>query len=112
MTKLRGRRTKPEGYIRAYRKALANAAEGIKGAVERHMSITGRIRFDRSDKSAVYHLNEAVRAGKTPRDETRYGEARAVIDFDLTDPADLALWFKCHHGVGWNNAEVAGPGEI
>ena len=112
MTKLRGRRTTPESYIRAYRKALANATDGLKGAAERRLHVTGRIRFDRADRNAVYHLEEAVKGGKTPRDETRYGEARAVVDFDLHNPADLALWFKCHHGVGWNNAEVSGPDEI
>jgi len=112
MTKLHGRRTTPESYIRAYRKALANAADGLKGAAERRLHVTGRIRFDRADRNAVYHLEEAVKGGKTPRDETRYGEARAVVDFDLHNPADLALWFKCHHGVGWNNAEVSGPDEI
>jgi hypothetical protein len=112
MTKLRGRRTTPESYIRAYRKALANAADGLKEAAERRLHVTGRIRFDRADRNAVYHLEEAVKGGKTPRDETRYGEARAVVDFDLHNPADLALWFKCHHGVGWNNAEVSGPDEI
>ena len=112
MTKLRGRKTTPEAYICAYRKALANAAVGIQGARERRLSITGRIRFDREDKSAVYHLNEALRNRKTARDENRYGEDRAVVDFDLGDPADLALWYKCVHGVGWNNAEVSGPHEI
>ena len=112
MTKLRGRRTTPESYIRTYRKALANAAIGLEGAAERGLHLTGRIRFDRKNKAATYHLSEAVKAGKTPREELRFGEARAVVDFDLADPTDLALWFKCRHGVGWNNAEVSGPGEI
>ena len=112
MTKLRGRRTTPEAYIRAYRKALANAADGLEGAARRRLHVTGRIRFDRKDRNAAYHLQEAVKGGKTPRDETRYGEERAVADFDLRNPADLALWYKCQHGVGWNNAEVSGPDEI
>ena len=112
MTKLCGRLTKPEAYIRAYRKALANAVEGTEGAASRHLSITGRIRFDRKDKSAVYHLKEAEAAGKVAREESPFGEPRAVIEFSLTDPANLALWFRCRHGVGWNNAEVSGPGEI
>jgi hypothetical protein len=112
MTKLHGRVTKPEAYIRAYRKAVANAADGLSGARERGLIVTGRIRFDRSDRNAAYHLERAVQGGKTPRDETRYGEARAVIDFDLTDPTDLALWNNCRHGVGWNNVEVTGPGRI
>ena len=112
MTKLRGRQTKPESYIRAYRKALADAALGIGGAACRQLHLTGRIRFDRKDKSGAYHLQEAVKGGKTPRDETRYGEERAVVDFNLTDPAELALWFRCQHGVAWNNVEVRGPGEI
>ena len=111
MTKLRGRVTTPESYIRAYRKALAKA-DTIKGAAMWGLHVTGRIRFDRKDKSAAYHLAEAERSGKTPRDESRFGEDRAVIEFDLTDPADLALWNRCRHGVGWNNAEVCGPGEI
>ena len=40
MTKLRGRQTKPEAYIRAYRKALANAADGLQGAASRNIHIT------------------------------------------------------------------------
>jgi hypothetical protein len=112
MTKLRGRKTTPESYIRAYRKALANAADGLTGAAERHLHVTGRIRFDRSDKNAAHLLREAELAGKIARDETRYGETRAVIHFDLANPADLALWYTCQHGNGWNNAEVGGPGEI
>jgi hypothetical protein len=112
MTKLHGRQTTPESYIRAYRKALANAATGLEEAAARGLHVTGRIRVDRRDKAAAYHLSEAAKAGKTPRDETRYGEARAVVDFNLADPAELALWFKCQHGVGWNNAEVCGPDEI
>jgi len=110
MTKLRGRVTKPESYIRAYRKALAKS-DTLAGAASWGLHLTGRIRFDRSDKSAVYHLQEAIRGGKVPRDETRYGEPRAVVDFDLSDPADLALWYRCHHGVGWNCVEVSGPFE-
>jgi len=112
MTKLYGRRTTPESYIRAYRKALANAADGIKGAAERNLHIAGRIRFDRKDKTGAYHLAEVLAAGKPVREENRFGEDRTVVDFDLTNPVDLTLWNRCRHGVGWNNAEVSGPGEI
>ena len=42
MTKLRGRQTKPEAYIRAYRKALANAADGLQGAASRNIHITAQ----------------------------------------------------------------------
>jgi len=111
MTKLRGRMTKPEAYIRAYRKALANAASLHDAAYTRGLIVTGRIRFDRKGKGA-YYLEAAIKGGKTPRDVTLYEETRAIIDFDLTDPADLSLWNKCRHGDGWNNAEVYGPGEI
>jgi hypothetical protein len=111
MTKLHGRVTTPESYIRAYRKALANAT-GLQEAATRGLSVTGRIRFDRSDKSAAYHLKEAEKAGKTIRDIDFWGEPRAVVEFNLADAADLALWFKCQHGVGWNNVEVRGPSEI
>ena len=112
MTKLRGRLTKPESYIRAYRKALANAYVGIQSAVGYGLHITGRVRFDRADKAAARLLKEAVDAGKTPRDESRFGEERAVVEFNLADKTDAALWFRCQHGVGWNNVEVGGPGEI
>ena len=113
MTKLRGRVTKPESYIRAYRKAIATAANGIQEAgLRRGLHLIGRICFDRNDKSALYLLCEAHKAGKTPRNETRYGGPRAVIDFHLSDSADLALWYRCHHGVGWNNVDVSGPDEI
>jgi hypothetical protein len=112
MTKLRGRLTKPESYIRAYRKALADAAIGIDSAARRGLRLTGRVRFDQADKAAARLLKEAVDAGKTPRDESRFGEERAVVEFNLADKTDAALWFRCQHGVGWNNVEVSGPGEI
>jgi len=111
MTKLHGRVTKPEAYIRAYRKALASAIS-LYDAYRRGLHITGRIRFDRADRKGVFYLEEAIKGGKTPRGETLYEETRAIIDFDLSDPTDLALWNKCRHGDGWNNAEVTGPGEI
>jgi len=112
MTKLRGRQTKPEAYIRAYRKALANAADGLQGAASRNIHVTARIRFARNDKNAAYHLAEAVKGGKTPREVTRFDETMDVVDFDLNNPADLKLWLSCRHGSGWNNAEVCGPGWI
>jgi hypothetical protein len=112
MTKLKGRKTTPESYIRAYRKALANATGLQDALVARGLHVTGRVRFDRKESSGEYHLKEAIKGGKLPRDETRYGEPRAVVDFNLSDHIDLALWYVCHHGTGWNNAEVTGPGEI
>ena len=105
MTKLHGRVTKPESYIRAYRKALAKS-DTLAGAAMWGLHLIGRIRFDQSDESTIYHLEEAIRGGKVP-----HGEPRAVVDFDLSDPADLALWYRCHHGVGWNNVDVSGPNE-
>lgn len=112
MTRLHGRQTTPESYIRAYRKALANAT-GLQGAlVTRGLHVAGRIRFDREDSRAIYHLKEAEKAGKVARYDNCCGEGRDTIDFNLANPADLALWFRCHHGVGWNNAEVSGPNEI
>jgi len=112
MTKLRGRQTTPEAYIRAYRKALASAANGLQGAASRNIQITARIRFARNDKNAAYHLAEAVKAGKTPREVTRFDETMDVVDFDLHNPADMSLWLHCRHGAGWNNCEVRGPDEI
>ena len=111
MTKLKGRVTKPESYIRAYRKAPAKA-DTIDGARMWGLHLTGRIRFDRNDRCAALHLQTAIKAGKTAHDESPYGEARSVITFDLTNPADLALWNNCRHSVGWNNVEVTGPGEV
>ena len=53
MTKLHGRVTKPENYIRAYRKALANAAVGVAGAAERGLYLTGRVRFNATERATV-----------------------------------------------------------
>jgi len=112
MTKLRGRKTTPESYIRAYRKAMANASNGLEEAAERGLHLTGRIRFNPSDKAAAYYLKIARDGGKTSRIATRFDETREVVDFNLADAAERALWYKCQHGTGWNNAEVSGPGEI
>src|SRR5208282_2434461 len=54
MTKLRGRVTTPETYIRAYRKALANSTTMQDALVSRGLSVHGRIRFARNDKAAAY----------------------------------------------------------
>jgi hypothetical protein len=120
MTKLRGRQTTPEAYIRAYRKALANAANGLEEArSSKRLCLTARIRFNTAapasegvDQSGEYHRRELLKAGRVPRKVTQYGTTYEVFDFDLSQPADLKLWIEHCHGVGWNNAEISGPGEI
>ena len=100
MTKLRGRATTPEAYIRAYRKAI-KAAKGLsETATEKHIHLTGRIRFARDDKTAAYYLKEAVKGGKTPRESDYFGTKMDVVEFNLADTADLTLWNKCRHGAG------------
>ena len=109
MTKLHSRVTKPESYIRAYRKALANAATMEETRRVKGLWLKARIRIE--DRNG-WHYKELQEAGRTPRETTEYGTAYAIFDFDLSKPEELALWLKHCHGSGWNNAEVSGPGEV
>lgn len=111
MTKLRGRVTKPESYIRAYRKALANAATMEEARRVKGLGLTARIRFTEEERKG-WHYKELQKKGRTPRETTEYGTAYAVFEFDLSKPEELALWLEYCHGNGWNNATVYGPGEI
>jgi hypothetical protein len=111
MTRLRGRETKPEAYIRAYRKALATAAAGlVEGRHQKRLSITARIRFT-AEQEKDWNFRELVKC-RTPKAETLYGEPYKVFSFDLSNRNDLALWIKHCHGPAWNNAEVWGPGTV
>jgi hypothetical protein len=113
MTKLKGRQTKPESLIRAYRKALDNAANGLEEMAARGIHLTGRVRWSETDKKEyAYGWEKAIKAGKTVKQETRWSETVDVMMFDLTDHADLMLWFDCEHGNGWNNCETHGPGSV
>jgi hypothetical protein len=111
MTKLHGRATKPESYIRAYRKALANASTMETARQEKGLSLTARIRFNADDRKG-WHYKELVKKGRTPQETTEYGTAYAIFKFDLSCPEELTLWLAHCHGNGWNNAEVCGPGEV
>ena len=114
MLKLHGRVTKPESYIRVYRKALANAADGLVEAGRRGLTVNARIRFSKEDEKGVqgsYHFRELVKQ-RAPNEETLFGESYKVFRFNLTDPADMQLWLKHRHGRAWNNAEVHGPGRV
>ncbi len=111
MTKLHGRQTTPETYIRAYRKALKNATS-YQDAGTRGLRISGRIRFDPADKHQAELQQIAFDAGKYAATQPYFGKHLSVITFDLGNPADLALWFKCIHGTAWNNCEVYGPGTV
>ncbi len=109
-TKLHGRQTKPESYIRAYRKALATAAT-MEEARQKGIGLTARIRiFDEEEQK--WRINELHKKGKTPRKAEEYGKTYIEFTFDLSQPADLALWLDNHHGPAWHNAEVYGPGEV
>ena len=110
MTKLRGRATKPEAYIRAYRKALANAADDMNGARERGLSIRGRIRFTEAEQDS-WHYKQLIEK-KPAVVEHPFGEKRTVFHFDLNNPEDLKIWLSHCHRAGWHNADVDGPGEI
>ena len=110
MTKLRGRATKPESYIRAYRKALANAALGFQAAAERKLRFTARTRFS-ADEEQSYQFSQLSKT-RTPEKTTWYGEPIKVFHFDLGDPADVRLWLDNRKEVAWHNAEVSGPGTV
>jgi len=110
MTKLHGRATKPESYIRAYRKALATAVT-MEQARAKGLGFTARIRFNAEERKE-WHFKELTKKSRTPRETTEYGTAYAVFTFDLSKPDELTLWLEHCHGVGWNNAEVYGPGEV
>ena len=122
MVKLHGRETKPESYIRAYRKALATALTLTESREQRRLTITARIRvkqikpgepMDGDERAGCYHAGELLAKHKrTPRTVTQYGTTYDVFDFDLSQPADLKLWLDHCHGNGWDCAEVFGPGEV
>lgn len=113
MTRLHGRETKPESYIRAYRKALANAAT-MEEARAKGIGLTARIRiFD--EKEQKWRIDELHKMGKTSRkteEPGMYGKTYIEFTFDLSQPTDLALWLDHCHGPAWHNAEVYGPGEV
>jgi hypothetical protein len=106
MTKLRGRATKPETYIRAYRKALANAS--TPGEAE--IRLTARIRFAEEEKGS-WHFQELSKT-RTPQTERRYGDIYSVFTFDLHKREETVLWLEHCHRAGWHNAEITGPGEV
>jgi hypothetical protein len=110
MTKLHGRETKPESYIRAYRKALANAAT-MEEARAKGFGLTARIRIS-DENEEQWRAKELQKKGRTPRQTTEYGKNYAEFTFDLSKPDELALWLEYCHGPAWHNAEVYGPGEI
>ena len=70
MTKLHGRVTKPESYIRAYRKALANAATLEATRQDKSLSLTARIRFNAEDRKG-WHYKELSEEGPDPARDNR-----------------------------------------
>jgi hypothetical protein len=110
MLKLRGRVTKPEAYIRAYRKALATAATLEEARRGKGLYLRARIRFTEEEKKS-WHFQQLAKT-RTPRIETPFGEPQSVFDFDLNSREDTNLWLEHCHRAGWHNAEVDGPGEV
>jgi hypothetical protein len=110
MVKLRGRVTKPESYIRAYRQALANATDRKEASASRRLSITARIRFTAAQQTGYYYRN--LLKFRTPTDETSFGDPIKVFHFDLDKPEDMRLWLEHCQGPAWNNADVFGPGTV
>ena len=110
MLRLTGRGdTKPEAYIRAYRKAMANAAEGFAGAGQRGLIITPRIRYavEETTNGEKYEYTELCKC-RTPEDVTIYGHAFKVFSIDASKPEDLQLWAERLRTPAWNSAEVYG----
>ena len=102
--------TKPESYIRAYRKALKNAADGFGGADNRGLYLTLRTRFtaDESRNGRQYAFDQLAKS-KTPTEEERYGEKYLVFNFNRT-PDDLKLWINTlNHQRAWDSVDVHGP---
>ena len=110
MLKLRGRVTKPEAYIRAYRKALSNAATVEDARRGKGLCVRQRIRFTEEEKKS-WHFQELAKT-RTPRIETPFGETQSVFEFDLNSLDDTKLWLEHCHRAGWHNAEVDGPGKV
>jgi hypothetical protein len=103
MVKLRGRVTKPESYIRAYRKAIAEA----KSLTESELRIVARIQFIGSTDNYAY---KELAKFKTPRIEKLWGDNATIFDFAL--PSELATWLQHRKQPAWHCAEVSGPGEV
>lgn len=109
MIKFNGRgQIKPESYIRAYRKAIREAIT-LSEASSHGFHLAARIKLA-DPKAQQYGWNQAIKAGKTPREEKFVGGTFQVIKFNLSDPADCTLWYKCQRGAAWNNVQVDGPG--
>jgi hypothetical protein len=109
MTKLRGRLTKPESYIRAYRKALANAVDYTDAQRVKGLIIAPRIRFKEGDDTGKWHYDDLITIGRTPKAISRWGENFKVFEFDLDKPEEVAMWLGHCFGPVWNCAEIFGP---
>ena len=110
MLRLTGRgNTKPEAYIRAYRKAMANAAEGFAGAGQRGLIITPRIRYavGETTNGQKYQYDQLCKL-RTPKDETASGHAYKVFSIDTSKPEDIQLWAEHLRNPAWHSAEVYG----
>ena len=65
-----------------------------------------------SDKNAAYHLAEAVKAGKTPREVTRFGETRAWWTSTLPTRPTWHFGSSASTGLAGRMPEVLRPDEI
>ncbi len=110
MLKLRGRTVKPEAYIRAYRKAIANAAEGLVGAGQRGLIVSGRIRMavGATTNGEKCHFENLCKY-KQPSIEKNYGQENYTWHLKLSDSADMKFWAENARNPAWNMAEVYGP---
>lgn len=103
---------KPEQLLRAWRKALETAIDGMPAAHSRGFGITMRIRMTDKDATGDYKDKFTHLCSKrgVPQLEEQYGTKYHVFKFNH-DSSDVLMWLNNQHGAGWNNATVIGPGD-
>lgn len=113
--KLHGRWTKPENYIKAWRKAFEQAIP-LDRVFEYQIRVSPHIDFTTEEATNGRAKDfEALRAVYAPTDYKSYYAKESVhrFKFDIHKPNDCAIWLKhAHGGRAWKFADVYGPGEV
>jgi hypothetical protein len=113
MLKLHGRHTEPETYIRAYRKALREAAVGLREAAGVHgLRIQGWLLFSDKDKldRGKWAWESLVKLRQPGTYDPGFG-IYSAFRFDVENPEDFKVWSQYRYGPAWYSAEIRGSGE-